>query len=375
MQGISIKTKEDFEKLRNLKGKETIYVTVDLNTSCSLEAISLKNFSGTIELFFPRKTKATLFRVKSQNEKKARYFFTDIERSRIGMNGSSQIKWDYIVTNTEFYVKDEKEIIKHLKKDLPEISFHLEKDMVFNTLDTFGKKVHIIGDGHRLFWKKPNTSIDFQDTKVIQVDDILKVRYPKDLKTISKYQTETVVVSFQNSICYVNIDAISLFNFTGTMYVLGNGYAIRESSIRSSLKYLGLFSIIHPYTNLYIEDLNLEDVILSGKNATVVGGFLGMTYKTDHYMSYPGHVVISNCKIKDSKFLVKSFDFADPIIGLLEENQEVIHCDASHILFQNVETKEEKEYSEEQYVPYFHSYFSNYMGAQNIEEYKRVRKL
>ena len=273
MQRINIKTKEDFEKLRNLKGKETIYVTVDLDSSCSMEAISLKNFSGTIELFFPRKTKATLFRVKSQNEKKARYFFTDIERSRIGMNGSSQIKWDYIVTNTEFYVKDEKEIIKHLKKDLPEISFHLEKDMVFNTLDTFGKKVHIIGDGHRLFWKNPNTSIDFQDTKVIQVDDILKVRYPKDLKTISKYQTETVVVSFQNSICYVNIDAISLFNFTGTMYVLGNGYAIRESSIRSSLKYLGLFSIIHPYTNLYIEDLNLEDVILSGKNATVIGGF------------------------------------------------------------------------------------------------------
>ena len=110
MQRIDIKTKDDFKKLRNLEGKEDFYVTVDLDTFCSLEAISLKNFYGTIELFFPRKNKIITFRVKSLNEKPAWYFFTDTEHARIGANTNHQIKWEYIVKNTEFYVKDEYEM-------------------------------------------------------------------------------------------------------------------------------------------------------------------------------------------------------------------------------------------------------------------------
>ncbi len=373
MRRIDIKNKGDFNKLKNLNGNDMVFVKFAKEiSSFQMDAISLKQFKGSLMLSFEEKEKMRVFKINVRPNTKRNYFFEDATKVSIQIDPLTNVRFEYIPKVLSFHIKKENELKEVLNTyENEEVTVYLEQDIVLEKANIRNKKIKVIGNYHKLIVKKgiPLEKFDINEMNLLVVDEIVSIYQAYDLKKCENFTDEVVVVIFKNGIMNENIPSIELKNFTGTMIVLGNHFSIINSNIISSSKFMGLFSYIHPYGSLKIYDLNIKNCTFHGENCTVIGGFLGMSHTIPSMYSSPlGVIEMNGCTIQNSLFLSSKFENVKPFIGIECSHFELLSCCCENNMIKNVETEEMKEDALFYYEPLYPTEFSKFPGIKKILE-------
>ncbi len=365
MKRVDIFQIKDFEKLENLTGNDSIFLKIHKEFRPSkISAISLKNFYGAITIDVESKGYFSVFKVYGNNKKNMLYFFEDTKNTNLFIN-ERDVSFFYFENQREYDVKNEKEFQKIFSKENNEKTLiHLKNDLVLKQVN-FERKCIIDGENHRLFIEKElfqRVPFVYKNVELILVDKVFYINRKEDLLRLENLTHETVVASFRNSLMDLEFRSISLKDFTGTLYLLGNNYSIIDSIVKSNTKCLGLFSVIHPYGNLYIENLNLKNVKLIGEFATTVGCFLGRKKSFENlYQSVLGVTSIENSNIEQIEIYCKNYMFLNPYVGYIKENLEIINSSCSNIKVNSNKISDDFNYQD------IYNYFSGEKGFYKTE--------
>lgn len=328
MKRIDILTYKDLEKLRNLKGKETIFIKIGKELPTKIEAISLKNFEGGIYLDYEEPKKYKKFLIYTDDPKTTITFFKDVRANQIVIQKSSLITFKVIEKQNNYDVTNEKEFLKLLKNKNKSV-LHLKNNLVLGSCPRIPENIKIEGNGRTIYRAKENSTLNIPNTNFITVDQIISISKSSDLKKLEKLTTEVVIVTLTTDIKKFSISPISLENFTGTLILLGNNYSLKDGIIwNHKNESNGLFTNIHLYATILIKDLHMKSIIFRGKSL-YAGGFIGSRNKGKKYHSETDEIYLINSSIRYCNFY--ETNYVGNFFGQIEEGVHVINCFASNV--------------------------------------------
>lgn len=328
MKRIDILTLKDLEKLRNLKGKETIFVKIGKELPTKIEAISLKKFEGGIYIDYEEPKKYKKFLIYTDDPKTTITFFKDVRANQIVIQKSSLITFKVIEKQNNYDVMNEKELLKLVNTKKRSV-LRLKNDLVLESYLRIPPNIKVEGYGHTIYTTKENSALNIPNTNFITVDQIISISESSDLKKLEKLTTGVVIASLTKDIKKFSISSISLENFTGTLILLGNNYSLKDGIIWNNKNASnGLFTNIHLYATILIKDFHMESIMFRGKSL-YAGGLIGSRSKSKKYHSGTGEIYLINSSIRYCNFYETAY--VGNFFGQIEEGVHVINCFASNV--------------------------------------------
>ncbi|MCI8467305.1 MAG: hypothetical protein HFI08_03870 [Bacilli bacterium] len=317
MQKIELRSIQDLEKLEHLTGKGSLSIKVYSTFSpLMISAIDLKDFQGTIDLFF-EKTEMKPFLVNLVETPSKKWIFKNIEHVKINGNIRAMNRVQYQVVPKRFDIAKKEDFHKALALlvDQPKVIFNILDDIAMDSFpwqlfQNFKGKIHFEGNYHQFYFTDPSTwqkfieqnRVSFSNMSITCAKRILSIKSVKDLNKISSFQAGTYVVVFENDLENVTMESLCLGNFLGTLVILGKGKKLHNVCIRSFHSAHGFISSIHPTSNLYLSNLKFQGITferyLPCEAAGVILGKRGFVNEQARGRFMPGWIHISNCSIK-----------------------------------------------------------------------------
>ena len=335
MKLIEIKEWNDFKKIENLKGNDYIFVKVYLTTfKGTIDAIDLRNFSGTIDLSFAYPQKFYKVTVRTSDIKKVQGLFKNVGKTQILMNQDVFLKITYDVKKKRVLVATEKDILEAVfKYPLENLVLDCQNDIVIRRDINIPATFSIETNGFMVFWPREQKIKTEKNCKnPIYYDRLVKAKEINDLKVLEQITEGVPVVLFQNDFKNFACSSLDLTRFQGDLYLLGNGFCLSKGVILQNQESLGLISLLHPYANLFVKDLTLENLVFQGKHPLYCGGILGT--RANLGMQGPeGQILFQNCVVKNCVF-PKAFLENHVFLGNEMLESQMINCSFSNVYAQ-----------------------------------------
>ena len=345
MKEIIIRSKNDFDSLRNLSGAEYIILKFSNDLSkIEIPSISLKKFHGTIDIFLEDTKKQYDFKVFTENKSKTYLFFTDYNRVTIIAPKLKHVSILYQTISLDCHVHNEQDFWKyyHQNKHQNKFNIYLCNDILLSKpIPIPYGKINVYGNGHMIYGKKDvlkslldSKKIEFSNTKTQEIDRYVYVQELNDLTKWNNDDQKRVLFSLECNISNVKIDPIDLSRFYGTFIFLGNGKKLSHISLNSvNSNSIGLFSNISLTANFLVSDLTLEYLSYPFENSyECVGTILGSrqaSYITP-YRLMPGKTLFRNCQVANF-YLPNGTLYTGYIAGKVDEFAECENCNFATI--------------------------------------------
>lgn len=335
MLKITIHSLEDFNSLRNINPQVSLFLHFASSfPKEKIKAIDMKNFKSSIYLSFDEPNVRKRFSIYT-NQKKKFAFFENIDPKQITFLSKANVEFQYHSLEeikSVQKVSNEKELLKAIQEYLknPNTYISFTKDIVVTkALSELFHAIPCVSNGNILYSKVENP-INHPNIKNCIVDGIIHISSVQDFYSLENLTQGTFVVQISNNLRNFALKAISLENFTGTLYILGNSHKLKDGMILANKEGVGLISCLHPYTNIFIRDLSLAHITF--EESKFNGGFIGYRKEIKNkFCSPPGKILLQNCMLSDSCFKGETIT---PFMGQMSENMEI---DSS--TFHNIKTK------------------------------------
>ena len=331
MKRIEIHHKKDLEKLKEIKGKEYIFLKIypEFN-HCTLEAIQLPNFYGTIDISFEESNKPFFYKILASSKQNTVAFFENVRNYQVHTSRNVVVKFNYLIQQITKYVSNMKQLEEAIND--PKIkSIVIKNDLVItNQLPTTNKEINVNYNVIYITQENVKKLPFLKNSRIELVDKIFLINDIEDLSQLSELTNEKVVVSIEKDFTNFELASISLENFTGVMYFLGNEHKLSNGVIRGRRR-VGLFSKVHNYGSIFFQDFSLEKIKYTGSSTTFIGGFLGARkgISQNYYASSKGQIEFSNCHIKNCFFCV--YGRVNPFVGKPEEDFCFYSCSVKNL--------------------------------------------
>ncbi len=322
------KWSEFHKKLQNIKGNEYIYVKILCQErKGKIEAVDLQRFKGTLEINFPNSNFAYFLNVCYPAGCSVREFFYNDDKTCIIMNYRGVLKFNYQELPKKIIaIFNEQQLLNEMDKMEQNCSLVLANDLFLKkcVLKTSEK---IDAAGFKVYLSKNDCFLSnaFFNAQFVFYDHFLEIKKPEDWYILEKFSDGDLVVSVKNDLQNFAMRPINLANFSGNMYILGNGFSMNNVKVFFSNNSCGFIGELHPYANLYIENLGFKNFTFEGNKPVYCGTVLGSRVKHG-YQSPEGKVFIRNCLIRNI-LLPESYLHTDVLVGddSLDYDLEDVH--------------------------------------------------
>ncbi len=316
MRLIEIKTWNEFhEKLKDIKGNEYVYVKILCKErKGKIEAVDLKKFKGTLEINFPDENKIYLMEISHPIDCSIREFFYNGDKACVTMNYHGTLKFGYhVIPKKTIAISNEQQLQKEMNKATENCDFVLKNNLLLKK--SFKIKKQINAAGFKVLLSKNDMALApyFINAQFVFYDDYLEVKKPEDLYMLENFFYGDVVVVLNSDLKNFIMRPINLSKFCGNLYILGNHFSLNNGRILVPSLSGGLIGELHPYANLYVENLGLEHLIFCGNKPNYCGTVLGMRTKSG-YQSPEGRIVLKKCWAKNIK-MPDSYFHTDVFVG------------------------------------------------------------
>jgi len=218
-------------------------------------------------------------------------------------------------------VSEEKELenLHRLKRNKETICLRRHLLITEKTLKNI-KDYPIHTNGHEIYVKKETEGYKELKKPFQFVEEYIKINTIEDFEKIRTIEKGIVVVSLENNLENFKLKAISLEDFTGTLIFLGNQRCLRKGILEATDGVVGLFSKLHPYTNIIFKDLRMEQIELG--QAMTSGVFIGKREKIAPgvFGSPEGFISFENCHATSCNFINEPSSF--PFLGEMNYSVE-----------------------------------------------------
>lgn len=333
--------KELNEKLQNLKGKEYLYVKINgVSRTGWTKAIDLKKFKGTLDITFANSKKFYFLEVQAPENVKMQNLFFNSEKATILLNCPGVLKIDYVpLPKQTVAITNETDLNQPV---YPNDILTSNEDLVLTKKILLEKKIDVLG--HKVFLSSKHKALqeNFLNAQFIYYDQLLEIQNISDWYALEKLTNGTTVVLVKNDIEILKMKALNLSKYSGDLYILGNHHFLQNGIIFFS-NASGFIEELHPYANLYIKDLNFQNLMFLGENPSYCGTILGQRNKKG-YQSPEGNIYLENCWISDIN-LPNAFINTDVFIGdnqlpytLIDSGASKVYIDEKRIYPSRIET-------------------------------------
>ena len=317
MKLIEITTWSEFhKKLKDIKGNEYVYVKILCQErKGKIEAVDLQKFKGTLEINFPNTNKAFLLEVSHPVDSSIREFFYNSNKASVTMNYRGILKFVYrAIPKKIVAMSNVEQLQKEVNKPDKNRSLVLANDLLFTNMPCKMQE-KIAAAGFKVFMPKRDIALSsyFINAQFVFYDSYLEVKKVEDLYTLENFSHEDVVVALHNDLKNFIMRPLDLSKYCGNLYIFGNHFSMNNGRILVSSSSGGLIGELHPYANLYIENLGFEKLVFRGNKPTYCGSVLGMRTKSG-YQSPEGHIVLKNCWVKNV-LMPESYLHTDVFVG------------------------------------------------------------
>lgn len=317
MKLIEITTWSEFhKKLKDIKGNEYVYVKILCQErKGKIEAVDLQKFKGTLEINFPNENKAYLLEVSYPVDSSIREFFYNGNKASVTMNYHGILKLVYhAIPKKTIAISNVEQLQKKVNKPDKNRSLVLTNDLLFANMPCKMQE-KIDAAGFKVIMPKRDIALSsyFINAQFVFYDSYLEVKKVEDLYTLENFSHEDVVVALHNDLKNFIMRPLDLSEYYGNLYIFGNRFSINNGRILVSSSSGGLIGELHPYANLYIENLGFEKLVFCGNKPTYCGTVLGMRTKSG-YQSPEGHIVLKNCWVKNV-LMPESYLHTDVFVG------------------------------------------------------------
>ncbi|MCI8394665.1 MAG: hypothetical protein HFH86_04220 [Bacilli bacterium] len=351
MKLIELKQEHDLQKLKNLKGKDYIFLKVYASFEPDfIEAIDLVNFSGTLDVSFENKDLKPCF-VYMESNSSRKWIFQNINKVDIIMPPKIKTNIKYTQLETEYHVKSEKDFqnIVLCRPVSDDLVIYLEQDLVLDrisweALAKYSGKIQIEGNRHKIYVSDENfknilehsSNISLQGCQVILVDQVIRVFEYQDLLVLFSLKNGRVVINIENDLSRFEMASITLNQFLGSLIILGNDHTISNCIIKSNSYNAGLISSIHPTSNLEVSHLTFQHIQISSLRSVLYSGVIlgqrvvksNSTIKQKHFM--PGRISFDNCHIIGAKIPV-ALKKSGTFVGLGDDAIDIWNSSSKHV--------------------------------------------
>jgi len=335
MLKIEIRCLEDFNALQNINPMTSLFLYFSSHFNLKkMKAIDMSKFKSTVYLSFEEANVRKKFHIYTNANKKVA-FFENLNLNQVVFLSKSKVDFQYHSYEKKKEVRsvsNEKELLKAILEYLDNslLVISLKKDIVITKdIPSIFKDIPCIANDHMIFSKKEHP-VTHPDIFTQCVDGIIDISEVQDFYSLECLESGNYVVSIKNNFKNFVIKALSLENFTGSLYILGNHHKLENGTIFSNNNGVGLISSLHPYSNIFIRDLSLSQ--LTFEEALWNGGFVGYRNVIQNkYCSPIGKVCLENCVLSDSVFLGKT---CSPFMGKTDEGFYLRNSK-----YQNIQTK------------------------------------
>lgn len=282
------------EKLANLKGKDYLYIKIKCKKKkATINAINLKQFSGTIDICFDNDGVYEITVLTDCNKNNT--FFTNVNKVAIVVDRRPFLKLNYKKIEVKpRAIHSEEEI---LDNNIPMVL--TENVCLTKTLPKLSER-QINGNNFVVYLSKDNINDVkyFYNANFIIYDKIIFINEVKDFYTLKEIRKGNILVVLNKSISNFAMKSVDLIEFTGNLYLLGNDNYLKNGTIFNKGKNVGLFGSVNSCANIYIENLGMNHLIFAGKVPYYCGCFIGNRETTKFY-SREGELFFKNCYVKN----------------------------------------------------------------------------
>lgn len=307
MRLICINKIEDFDQLRNLKGKEYLYIKIgNFYLGNPMNAIDLADFEGTLDISFESCKTLTRMHILTPNNKDNYAFFVHPGKTNIIVNEQDNVFYQYHVISKLISIHNENElqaVVAHYHQD--NMSIELVNNLILTNPIVIPKGLRIIGHHKMIYIPQKDDEKNYAnilDAEIVKYDSYIKIKNKDELAYLGDIANGNVVVSIHNNIDNFDMSGIYLKEFYGNLYIEGNGHSLGHGFIHSYQNYNGLITELMEGSSLRIANLGLNQIDYLG-DSYYTGGFLGSHFD-EHAKQhmYPGNVTIINCPVINCHF-------------------------------------------------------------------------
>lgn len=317
MRLIEINTWGEFhKKLKDIKGNEYVYVKILCQErKGKIEAVDLQKFKGTLEINFSNENKMYLFEVSHPVDFSVREFFYNSNKACVTMNYRGVLKFVYrAIPKKTIAISSVEQLQKEINKTDKNRSLVLSNDLLFKNMPCQMQE-KIDAAGFKVFIPKTDIALSshFINAQFVFYDSYLEIKNVEDLHILEKFSHGNIVVSLHNDLKKFVMKPINLSKFSGNLYIFGNHCSINNGRVLISSVSGGFIKELHPYANVYIENLGFERLVFCGNKPYYCGTVLGMRTRFG-YQSPEGRIVLKNCWVKNV-LMPESYLHTDVFVG------------------------------------------------------------
>lgn len=369
MRTITIYNVKALENLNKISSREDVKIIIT-SAIQSVEAVDLTDFKGNIYVSFENPSSFIQCFTKGCRETKRVLFFENVnDQTRILYPNDVTIKYTfcdgpfihYLKNNITFQIF-QNYVDRHESNQVVLASDLLLSDIPSLDLSYFKGCIEIFGHFHTVYYinsenpqllgiNAPKADIKEKNIEYQKVDQIIKIYCIKDFDKLREITSGNIVVQIQNDIKNNAMKSVDLSNFVGTMKILGNGCVLENIAISSSNEGLGLISKIHPYANLYIENLELKHINVIATTRKIIGmvGFRKI-FENHSFASPNGIICFKNCQANFDLFPNK-ITAEDFLIGIMDSGVKFLDKENNLTSFSDVFYEERNQMIREKVLP------------------------
>lgn len=335
MKMMLIQNETDFEKLRNVTGKEEIYIKISrILGFIDLKEIDLSNFYGNIEIVIEKPIGKRKIRVYTKTNKNNFVFCNVNPYTKIKIKGYCEIEYKR-QEKKKYGIHKEPDFKMLPKRILPNTLLYLKNDIALaKPFSEAFQNITVDCNGYTIYtteeiqtsWQK--NRITWVNEKVKIVDCVIPLKDFDQLKDALEYPNGKVAVAINQNFENKEIPCTNLANFRGTLIVLGNCNYIQNCTLIDNFdRSLGLISTISNQANVLIKDLFLGKIHFPEVlNIINVGTLIGEKRKEQRkYQSMPGYTYFVNCHITDT-YIPKTSYTSGVFIGFADDFTDLYNC-------------------------------------------------
>jgi len=347
MRRVDLFKNEDIEKLRGLKGSETLFIKVHSSFRPTLvDAVDLSKYKGVIQISSDLTTFLPM-RVRTSSKVGNVWFFTNAMNAQIlipRLDFNVEYQYVPISVSKTYNIGCEADLLALQNSffKCQKLDLILTRDIVLSKkitdyFDGFKGSISLRGKGHRVYMTDSSDWERFQKQENVQVGDVLPtfvdqiilLKKPNDLRDLHSITSGVVVISLEKDLHGAVMSSVYLGHFKGTLLFLGNGHSLEHLTIYNKYRNHGFFSMIHPASDLKVFDLNMNYVSnMNSSYATQAGLFLGRRCPVtnnvkNHFM--PGSIYFENCHVSNVSFPFLS-QVSGAFVGIGDDGMDFNHC-------------------------------------------------
>lgn len=315
MRQFDLKGEMDLEKIRNLSGNDKVVLNVYSSFHPKkMKAVNLQNFSGTLRVRFCYSKPISPIIVYVEQGRETKWIFKNVGSATIKLPKTMLSPVTYHIPRDFIPVFDEKDFLESKRNKSITFSYRLNQDIICtrslkDLFGTFYKSLEFYGNGQTIYFPKTkecekfikNHSLKFCGVYPVLVDQVVLIHTKEDFQKLRHLENGVVVVCLENNLCDMELESISLKNFTGTMIFYGKNHHLHHVTLWSREDSIGLFSSVHPTSTLIFRDLVMSDVMFhhfdTQKYFGTVLGARERVSEAVHSHFMPGGIHFSNCHV------------------------------------------------------------------------------